>query len=96
MITPYGLIETLKMSRDLLNTSIKEFEDVMAATKKVAPVKNGKPPVKKPKTVKALTYTLKHSQRGRVPEWVLKQAKCKNKPALTKKFKDGHRFVLGA
>ena len=57
------------------------------------PIKNGKPPVKKPKTVKALTYTLKHSQRGRVPEWVLKQAKCKNKPALTKKFKDGHKFV---
>ena len=61
-----------------------------------APVKNGKPPVKKPKTVKAATYTLKHSQRGRVPNWVLKQSKCKNKPALTKKFKDGHRFVLGS
>ena len=38
-------------------------------------------------------YTLKHSQRGRVPAWVLKQAKVRNKPALRAKFKDGHRFV---
>ena len=40
-----------------------------------------------------LAYTLKHSQRGRVPAWVLKQAKVRNKPALRAKFKDGHRFV---
>ena len=42
-----------------------------------------------------LTYTLDHSQRGRVPAWVLKQGKAKTKAALRAKFKDGHKFVKG-
>ena len=84
------------MKNEAIIAVLNHLLDIYYRTPPAEPVKNGKPPVKKPKTVKALTYTLKHSQRGRVPEWVLKQAKCKNKPALTKKFKDGHRFVLGA
>ena len=56
-----------------------------------APVKNGKPPPKKRTVVKA--YKLDYSRRGRVPNWVLKQAKCSDKAAVCKKFKDGHRFT---
>ena len=58
-------------------------------------VKNGKPPVRKPRTVKAAkaTWTLDAKRRGRVPNWVLNQYRSLNKAALLAKFKDGHKFV---
>jgi hypothetical protein len=93
----------------MIETLIEEIKEVEDPPRTV---KNGKPPAKKRKVVKAkdrlipipklfrdkpvsgkLAYTLDYSRRGRVPNWVLKQAKCSDKAAVCKKFKDGHRFT---
>ena len=78
----------------LLRTSLTQFnEEFNGAAAKA--VKNGKPPVRKPRTVKAAkaTWTLDAKRRGRVPNWVLNQYRSLNKAALLAKFKDGHKFV---
>ena len=75
--------------------SMEQLRNAMEALttyQEKVPVKNGKPPGRKPKVVKA-SYKLDYSKRGRVPNWVLKQAKVGSKDALRRKFKDGHRFV---
>ena len=78
----------------LLRASLTQFnEEFNGAAAKT--VKNGKPPVRKPRTVKAAkaTWTLDAKRRGRVPNWVLNQYRSLNKAALLAKFKDGHKFV---
>ena len=71
---------------------VEVLKYLLASYALIPTIKNGKPPVRKPKVVKA-AYALDYSKRGRVPNWVLKQAKVGSKDALRRKFKDGHRFV---
>ena len=80
------------------NTQIVEVLKYLIASYALIPtipVKNGKRPVRKPRTVKAAkaTWTLDAKRRGRVPNWVLNQYRSLNKAALLAKFKDGHKFV---
>ena len=49
--------------------------------------------LKPTRAAKKGTWTLDAKRRGRVPNWVLKQAKVGSKDALRRKFKDGHKFV---
>ena len=87
-MTLYQMRIDLGAVREMITTLMEEIAEVENPPRTV---KNGKRPVRKPPVVKA--YTLKHSQRGRVPQWVLKQAKVKTKAALRDKFEDGHRFM---
>ena len=91
-MTLYQLRIDLGAVREMITTLMEEITEVENPPR---PVKNGKPPVRKPRTVKAAkaTWTLDAKRRGRVPNWVLNQYRSLNKAALLAKFKDGHKFV---
>ena len=86
------LLDRRDLSPRVAESAITEILNWMAEQEK-----DPEPPPDKPQKQKKapLEWVIRRGQRGRCPNWVLKQTGCVTKQELLRKYGNGFKFIEG-